>query len=709
MRYAVFVVMATSIVVSPCFSQTVIYSDDFESDLSRWEVEGHGCIVEDPLDPTNMVLSFTGTASGGNIWSDYIDVNRNTTYVLSFRYLGNAGGADTGGYLWLWDPEHGFSSLTHIWGTQPYNCEYELIDDGIWHTYELVFTIPELFDPSSGMIQITAEDWNGSGSSDPPPNIAGDALFDDILLTQAARPMTNGYWRFEEGVADEIAFGDNSIIDQSENGSHGTPHGSPTYSNDVPSSYIPLTCQPNYLSLEFSSPDDEVMFKSMFPFHVEGDATVEFYIKVHGGSYGCILWSRYGNNDYNRYNIQYGNDYTLTLDYRNPNTPLGDLHNLIVDIPMTIDDWHHLAFVRSGNAYSLYMDGSVVGGGDDQIPDLPYFVGWAISGRNYARVNGYVDEVRFTTRALAPREFLIGFGGGPESMTISDVPGDEGGFLECAWEASLYDQPGHDDYVTCYYLQRDEIEGWSSIATVPATQSPSYEVTVATPDIFTIGQPEPFSQYRVLAQSSDPDKYYYSQVDSAYSLDNLPPPIPVVTLYEDIHERVITWEIPDIPDYDIACVFRGSIEGFIPDDPLVCPDIPFYLESHLVSYYYRVQFTDTHGNAGEFSEELHSQYPTDIGPSSTVAKLYQCSPNPFNPMTSIRFSLPEQTAVRLCVYDVAGRLVDVLVEQRAMEPGWHDVTWSGQDESGQRVSAGVYFYRLETGGFLATKRMTLVK
>ena len=89
--------------------------------------------------------------------------------------------------------------------------------------------------------------------------------------------------------------------------------------------------------------------------------------------------------------------------------------------------------------------------------------------------------------------------------------------------------------------------------------------------------------------------------------------------------------------------------------------------------------------------------------------LEQNVPNPFNPLTTIYFELPEAARVRLQVYDISGRLVRTLVNGDSMGAGRQDVMWNGKDDSGQQVSAGVYFYHLNAGSFSDTKRMTLVK
>jgi hypothetical protein len=89
--------------------------------------------------------------------------------------------------------------------------------------------------------------------------------------------------------------------------------------------------------------------------------------------------------------------------------------------------------------------------------------------------------------------------------------------------------------------------------------------------------------------------------------------------------------------------------------------------------------------------------------------LEQNVPNPFNPMTTIYFELPEAATVRLQVFDISGRLIRNLLNGASLGAGRQNVVWRGKDDGGVQVAAGVYFYHLSTGTFNETKRMVLVK
>jgi flagellar hook assembly protein FlgD len=89
--------------------------------------------------------------------------------------------------------------------------------------------------------------------------------------------------------------------------------------------------------------------------------------------------------------------------------------------------------------------------------------------------------------------------------------------------------------------------------------------------------------------------------------------------------------------------------------------------------------------------------------------LQQNVPNPFNPNTQISFSVPDGGAnVSLRIYDSAGRLVRTLVN--GYEPsGTRNVSWFGENDLGQPVASGIYFYRLSSSSFSKTKKMVLLK
>lgn len=107
------------------------------------------------------------------------------------------------------------------------------------------------------------------------------------------------------------------------------------------------------------------------------------------------------------------------------------------------------------------------------------------------------------------------------------------------------------------------------------------------------------------------------------------------------------------------------------------------------------------------------QAPTGFGDGQppTLVKdfhLAQNYPNPFNPVTNVEFAIPNSQRVSLAVYDILGRKVATLIDERR-PAGSYRVTWDGRNNGGELLSSGVYFYRLDAGPFAATLKMLLLK
>jgi hypothetical protein len=99
--------------------------------------------------------------------------------------------------------------------------------------------------------------------------------------------------------------------------------------------------------------------------------------------------------------------------------------------------------------------------------------------------------------------------------------------------------------------------------------------------------------------------------------------------------------------------------------------------------------------SGSTAISSESALPTEFG-------LRQNFPNPFNPTTNISYSLPRAAAVSLKIFNGLGQVVGMLVDEQK-DAGYHQVQWNAD------VPSGIYFYRLQTGGFVETKKMVLVK
>ncbi len=91
-----------------------------------------------------------------------------------------------------------------------------------------------------------------------------------------------------------------------------------------------------------------------------------------------------------------------------------------------------------------------------------------------------------------------------------------------------------------------------------------------------------------------------------------------------------------------------------------------------------------------------------------IYSLSQNYPNPFNPITSVDFSLARMSDVTIMVFNVLGQQVKTLVNGE-MSAGQHSVTWEGDDNRGDAVASGIYFYKMVSDEFVKTRKMVLMR
>jgi len=164
----------------------------------------------------------------------------------------------------------------------------------------------------------------------------------------------------------------------------------------------------------------------------------------------------------------------------------------------------------------------------------------------------------------------------------------------------------------------------------------------------------------------------------------------------------------DLGTYDIA-VLIPLVRGFIP-----------ILESKGYPHEYR-EYHEGH-SWGNWRAHLNNSLEMFFGTNTSMRdlpedhtvpgglELHQNFPNPFNPTTVVRYSLPVVGEMRLAVYDALGREVAVLAEERK-EAGHHELVFDATRHGGQAggLASGVYFYRLTSGNFTQTKSLILLK
>jgi hypothetical protein len=95
-------------------------------------------------------------------------------------------------------------------------------------------------------------------------------------------------------------------------------------------------------------------------------------------------------------------------------------------------------------------------------------------------------------------------------------------------------------------------------------------------------------------------------------------------------------------------------------------------------------------------------------PLPTQFALHQNSPNPFNPVTTIAYDIPEPTYVEIAIYDLLGRKVRTLVSKE-ISPGFHSAVWNGKDDRGRLIASGLFIVRMTSSSFMDVRKMLMLK
>jgi hypothetical protein len=105
-------------------------------------------------------------------------------------------------------------------------------------------------------------------------------------------------------------------------------------------------------------------------------------------------------------------------------------------------------------------------------------------------------------------------------------------------------------------------------------------------------------------------------------------------------------------------------------------------------------------------QDLGIKNSPDVMPSNYF--LSQNFPNPFNPVTTLKYNILENGLVNITIYDILGNVVNNLINAN-QSSGYKSVQWNATNNQGEPVSAGVYLYKIQAGDFVDTKKMILLK
>jgi len=124
-----------------------------------------------------------------------------------------------------------------------------------------------------------------------------------------------------------------------------------------------------------------------------------------------------------------------------------------------------------------------------------------------------------------------------------------------------------------------------------------------------------------------------------------------------------------------------------------------------ITYWYKLEDVDYTGNSKLHGPVSATPYMDQV---ATQFRLYPACPNPFNPMTVIRYDLSGNEWVSITIYDLLGNQINTLVD-RFQSPGSYRIEWNGFNNRGQNVSAGVYFIRLQSGNNTAVQKCLVTR
>lgn len=181
----------------------------------------------------------------------------------------------------------------------------------------------------------------------------------------------------------------------------------------------------------------------------------------------------------------------------------------------------------------------------------------------------------------------------------------------------------------------------------------------------------------------------------------------------------------DSANYDVYSVNGTYVGNFVTDQQGGCSQLGVLNATTLQSYYVeennelcdswtRVYFTACPCVEDSIRVKLPCCNPSDNkdGKNSKDGKynpndfkLNQNYPNPFNPVTQIGFNLPVGSYVKITIYDINGRTVDIPL-QADVPAGYHELVWNADN---LKLSSGIYFYKLEAGDFTNERKMILLK
>jgi hypothetical protein len=323
--------------------------------------------------------------------------------------------------------------------------------------------------------------------------------------------------------------------------------------------------------------------------------------------------------------------------------------------------------------------------------------------------------------------FLAKYGtNAPEPLigSITDIGNDQGKKVRIQFSRSGHDDVAASTPVTQYeaYRRNDALpsapeallpgvlsheqllaDGWVHSATISAHTESAYLIDAPTDADSTESLGQYYSVFFIRASTAAPGTFFDSAIDSGYSMDNLAPGVPAGFAY---NAGVLSWNESSATDFDYFSIYGSGTSSF-GTATLIDYTTATNLNVSSAGYvYYFVTATDFSGNEGK-PAVINSLTGVGGTPKNYVLSI-SSYPNPFNPETTVRYTLPARSHTTIAVYDLRGAIVATLVDME-MGAGPHTIKWNGRDDRGNPAGSGVYFARLTSSSGQRSYKVTLLK
>ena len=424
------------------------------------------------------------------------------------------------------------------------------------------------------------------------------------------------------------------------------------------------------------------------------------------------------------------------------------------------ETWHHLALTYDGSNMILYIDGIEAGSTEayGQITNgsVPLTIGRLVFDNTNFDLDGQVDEVGLWNHALTAQEI--------QDNMYTDLTGEEGlvghwnfneGSGDIANDVSGNDNDGSINGATWstnvpfsgdVQCDSSEVELWDECYSIENTTVLDLNDSGLTGPIPPeIGDLENLTFLDLtsndLTGSIPPEIGDLTDL-THFNLDNnqltgpIPPEIGSLTSLNGLwlNDNGLTGSIPleigglegltalglggnnltgpilsdigNLTNLTVLYLNNNQLTGEIPESICDLPeDCIIYLSNNQLCPPYPSCVED---HVGEQDTDNCEQVSILDGALPIAHKLYNAFPNPFNPVTTLHYGLPENELVNITIYDMMGRIIKTLMngEQTA---GYKSVQWNSTNNAGQLVGAGLYLYTIQAGGFRQTKKIVLLR